>query len=297
MQSDTPRGHSDASWDDYRLLLATVQARSFQGAGQALRLSTSTVSRRIAALERRMGAPLFERLPHGVVPTAHGQLLADVAHKLASELTRAERQLGSLDSDAVGRVRLTAGEGFGEALVPLVAEFRQLHPEIDVELSIDARLYDLAAGEADLALRMPRPTERGILARKLGSLRFGLFASHVYLARRGTPHTLAELERHEFIGFAGSLAHMLPARFLAELALERTAVRVNSTPLVRQAVLAHLGIGVLATVTTDLVRVLPELRSEALALWLARHPRTRGVTRVERLARFLGERIGRSLSD
>src|SRR4051794_15830924 len=126
MQSESRVGNGDASWDDYRLLLATVQARSFQAAGKALQLSTSTVSRRVAALERRLGAELFERLPHGVVPTAQGQLLAHVAHQLASELVRAERQLENLDSEAVGRVHLTAGEGFGEALVPLVAEFRQL---------------------------------------------------------------------------------------------------------------------------------------------------------------------------
>lgn len=282
---------SELSWDDYRLLLATLRKLSFQAAAAELGLATSTVSRRIGALEQRVGARLFERVPHGVQPTAAGRLLATVAQSLESELERAEHRVASLDTGLSGRVRLTAGEGFGDSLVPLVAEFRRQYPQIDVELSIDVRTYDLAKGEADLAIRIPRPTEKGLRTRKLGALHFGLFASAQYLQRRGTPRSTRELEPHEFIGFAGSLQGMLPARFLAQFQVTRFSVLVNSTPLLRLAARSHLGIAVLVTDSVDLVRVLPAYQSPPLELWLARHPSTRGVRRIDRLADFLAAQM------
>jgi DNA-binding transcriptional LysR family regulator len=291
MQSSNDSFDPDAGWDDYRVLLVAERTASFQAAAHELATSTSTVSRRISAWERRLGTKLFERRPHGVVPTAAGRLLAAVARKLQDEMQRGEHALKNLDPGLAGKVRITAGEGFGEALVPLVAEFRALRPQIDVELAIDTRTYNLAQGEADLAIRIPRPPERGLLVRKLGTLRFGLFASSVYLLRRGTPESLADLASHDFIGFAGTLADMLPARFLRTLDVERFAVRVNSTPLVRLSALNHLGIGVLVTATNDLVRVLPERASPPLEVWLARHPSTRSVRRVDAFSDFLAARV------
>jgi DNA-binding transcriptional LysR family regulator len=278
---------SDVSWDDYRLLLATLRKASFQAAAAQLGLATSTVSRRIGALEQRVGARLFERVPHGVQPTAAGRLLASVAQGLEAELERGEHRVASLDTGLNGRVRLTAGEGFGVALVPLVAEFRRQYPQIDVELTIDTRAYDLAKGEADLAIRIPRPRERGLRVRRICSLRFGLFASAQYLAQRGLPRNVGELARHDFIGFAGALQGMLPASFLAQFAATRWSVLVNSTPLVGLAARNHLGLAALVTTTTDLVRVLPAHESEPLEVWLARHASTRGVRRIDCLADFL----------
>jgi DNA-binding transcriptional LysR family regulator len=297
MQSRLRASDPLVSWDDYRLLLATARTLSFQAAARELQLATSTVSRRIAALERRMGTLLFDRQPHGVLATAAGRLLASVAQTLEAELQRGEHQVGALETGLAGKVRLTAGEGFGDALVPMVAEFRALHPQIDVELAIDARIYDLAQGEADLAIRIPRPSERGLRVRKLGALRFGLYASATYLARHGHPRSLRELAGHDFIGFAGNLVGMAPARFLQELAVSRFAVRVNSTPLVRLSALCHLGIAVLSTTTSDLTRVLPAQESAALDVWLARHPSTAQVRRVSRLAEFLSAQLlGRAAS-
>ncbi len=287
---------SEVSWDDYRLLLATSRKLSFQGAAAALGVATSTVSRRIALLERRTHSLLFERLPHGVKLTAAGRMLTSVAQALEAELTRGERQLSNLDTGLGGRVRLTAGDGFGEPLVPLVAEFRRRYPQIEVELAIDMRAFDLARGEADLALRVPKPRGPGLRARKLANLRFGLFASRAYLAQRGIPRCLADLKQHDFIGRATDAPGMMPSELLERLGIERYAVRVNNPVLVPTAVRADLGIGVLVTSTADLVRVLPELESPPMELWLARHESTRGVRRIDTLADFLAEGLKRAAS-
>jgi DNA-binding transcriptional LysR family regulator len=284
---------TDVSWDDYRLLLATVRGASFQAAAQELGVATSTVSRRIAAWERRLGAPLFERVPHGVQPTAAGNLLAQVAQTLENEMRRGEHRVANLDTGLSGRVRLTAGEGFGDALMPLVAQFRADYPQIDLELAIDSRMYDLSKGEADLALRIPKPSEPGLRARKLLTLRFGLFASAKYLARRGVPGKVSELERHDLIGFSGQLSNMLAARLWSELGVKHFSVRVNSTPLLRLAVENQLGIGILVTSAQGLTRVLPQLETPAVDVWLARHPSTLGVRRIDRLAEFLSEHVRR----
>jgi DNA-binding transcriptional LysR family regulator len=282
---------SDVCWDDYRLLLATSRKLSFQAAAQELGVATSTVSRRVAALEQRTRSQLFERVPHGVRPTAAGRMLAAVAQSLEAELARGEHQLTNLDTGLSGPVKLTAGDGFGEPLVPMVAEFKRRYPQIEVELAIDTRVFDLARGEADLALRMPKPRGPGLRARKLATLRFGLYASQVYLTRRGVPRTVADLKQHDLIGRASDGGNMAPSGLLDRLGIERFAVRVNNPVLVRTAVLAHLGIGVLVTGTHDLVRVLPALESAPLELWLARHESTRGVRRVDTLAEFLAERV------
>ncbi|MFT3921801.1 MAG: LysR family transcriptional regulator [Myxococcales bacterium] len=297
MQSANTSNAGHVSWDDYRILEATARTRSFQSAAQSLGIATSTVSRRVAALERRLGVRLVERRPHGVVLTSSGRLLAGAASSMEAMMQRAEHGVANLDSRLSGRVRLTAGEGFGDALVPVVAEFRALYPQIDLELAIDTRIYDLSRGEADLAIRVPRPRERGLRVSKLGSLRFGLFASADYVKRRGLPRNVGDLDAHDFVGFAGSLVDMLPARFLADLAVERFAVRVNSTPLVRQSVALHLGIGVLVTTTSGLVRVLPDRATAPLDVWLVRHASTQGVRRVDCLAAFLRSRLAQLARD
>src|SRR5579862_1952257 len=176
------------SWDHYRTLLAVLAEGSLSGAARTLGLGQPTVGRHIETLEEELGAPLFTRSAGGLAPTEAALALRPHAEAMAAAAEALVRT-ASGEADAVrGVIRVTASDVIGvEVLPPMLAAFHEANPEVVIELNLANRQEDLLRREADIAVRMVRPTQNALLARRVGAVRLGLFAHRRYVEAHGKP--------------------------------------------------------------------------------------------------------------
>lgn len=274
--------NSVPDWDAYRVFLHVVDRGSFSRAAGELGISQPTVSRRIEELERALDTRLVVRRSRGVVPTPAGERILAEARRMASSATAASRLASagtSASASAIRRVRISATEGLGAIWLPQHVEaLRGGDPTLAIELVIDNASTDLASRHADLAIRLFRPRQPDLVAKRVGTLGFGLYASPRYLATHPAPRRLADLARHDHVGFLerGSLTLPSYMRWLRRLVPpERFVSSASSLLGMFELARAHQGIvlGTIALLETDrrLVRVLPRARDGHLA----RDPRRR----------------------
>ncbi|NOU28723.1 MAG: LysR family transcriptional regulator, partial [Polyangiaceae bacterium] len=187
------------NWDDVRVFLAVAQKRSLALGAKDAGLDRSTASRRIGALEASLGARLFLRTRDGLRPSPVGDRLLLHADRMAEE-ARAFR-VSAEDTGAVaGRVRIATTESLAAMLVREgLLDLRQRYPRLELELLGANRVFDLARGEADLALRVTKVSEPSLRVKRVAKLPFALFASESYVRRRGRPKSEAELAGHDVI--------------------------------------------------------------------------------------------------
>ena len=203
------------SWDDLQVFLATVRTGSYASAARALGVDPTTVGRRISALEAKLGARLFDRTPHRLEPTAVAMAIVPRAERIDAEVLAVEREASGADARVTGPVRITGSDGVvNEILVPALLALRQRHPGLAIELRAETRVLDLSRRETDVAIRLVRPTQASLIARRMGLLGFGIYAARSYLDRRATPRSLADTADHDWIGFEAELDH-LPAGAVA----------------------------------------------------------------------------------
>ena len=285
------------AWDDLRIFLAVHRARSHAGAARALRTASTTVGRRLAALEGAVGARLFTRTPEGLAPSAAAQRLLTHAERVEVEVLEAERALSGVDARPTGSVRVTTGDGFAAFVVaPALPAFLAAHPGLTLDLRPVARALDLTRGEADVAVRLFRPRERSLVARRLGTERYALFAAPAYLARRGTPRHPRDLARHDLILYEQDLDRMRTQAWVRQTAPgARIAVRTGTTTTMHAACAAGAGIALLtaSTVRDDpaFSAVLPSLRPPTNEIWAVTHPDLRSTARVAAVLRWLEELV------
>jgi DNA-binding transcriptional LysR family regulator len=285
------------AWDDLRIFLAVQRARSHAGAARALRTASTTIGRRLTAMEAEVGARFFTRTPEGLAPTAAAQRLLPHAERVEAEVLEAERALSGADAKPTGPVSVTTGDGFAAFVVaPALPAFLRAHPGLALELRPGARAFDLTRGEADVAVRLFRPRERSLVARRLGLERYGLFAAPDYLARRGTPRSPQDLARHDLITFDREMDRARTQTWLRQTAPgARVAVRIGTTTSLHAACAAGAGIALL---TASYVRgdpafapVLPSLRPPANEIWAVTHPDLRSTARVAAVLRWLEDLV------
>ena len=266
---------SDPSWDLYRTFLAVAQERSLSGAARTLGLAQPTVGRHIDALEDAVGFQLFTRSQHGLAPTEAAEELRPYAESL-SATAAALLRVASAQGDTVrGVVRMTASEIVGAEIVPpILAGLREQYPHLVIELVLSNTMEDLLRRDADIAVRMVKPTQGALVAKHLGPIDVGLHAHRRYLARHGTPAALEDLGRHALIGFDRESA---PIRSMMKrvggLQRQNFTLRANSDLAQLAAIRAGYGIGfcqVRLAEREGLVRVLPETVL-TLDTWLAMH--------------------------
>lgn len=285
------------AWDDLRVFLAVHRARSHAAAGRALRVAPTTVGRRLAALEAAVGARLFTRGPEGLMATEASRALLARAERMEAEVLEAERELSGADARPTGSVRITTGDGFATyILAPALPAFLAAHPGLSVEVRAEGRALDISRGEADVALRLFRPRERSLVARRLGVERYGLFAAPAYLARRGTPRVARDLAGHDLVLYDRELDRLRTQIWFRQAAAgARIAVRANTTTLLQAACAAGAGIASLTAsyVRGDprYVRVLPRLEPPPNDLWAVTHPDLRSTARVAAILRFLEQLV------
>ena len=256
-------------WNDLRYLLALAQHGSTLAAGRALRVDPSTVQRRVAELERRIGQSLVQRETAGYRLTEFGQALLPHARQVAQAVEALEQHLESARREAVGVIRVTCPEPLVSRLAAsgLLDRVHARYPGLHVEFVMSDRYLDLAKGEIDVALRSGDTVDGALIGRKIGDSLWAVYASRAYVALHGQPRSVDELARHALVGFDAAMSGHRAAVWLRSVApAARMAARNDSVLGVLQSVKAGVGIAPLPTAIADaeqeLVRVLgpvPEL--------------------------------------
>lgn len=276
---------TEPNWDLYRSFLSVLREGSLSGAARTLGLTQPTVGRHIDTLEQALGMSLFTRSQAGFIATDDAWALQPYAETLAATsaaLLRAASARGRGANDTItGTVRVTASEAMGvEVLTPILARLRDSHPGITVELSISNRIENLLRRDADIAVRMQRPEQDVLVARRIGNIDLGLHARRDYLERHGTPGGWEDMAGHALIHVDSENAFTRKLEpLLVGLKACRSALRSDSDLVHLSAIRAGLGIGIcqvrLAQRDPSLVRVLPELLTIPLDTWLAMHENLR----------------------
>ncbi|MEB2317394.1 MAG: LysR family transcriptional regulator [Pseudomonadota bacterium] len=293
-------------WTLYRTFLGVLREGSLSGAARTLGITQPTAGRHVAALERALRVVLFTRSPSGLQPTEAALALQPLVKAMAdtaAALERAASARGEGGDDALrGVVRITASDVIGlEVLPPVLARLRERHRALVLELALTDRVEDLLHGEADIAVRMVRPGQERLIARRIGEVELGMHASRGYIARHGAPGDVQELLGHSLVGFDRETPFLRDAaRRLGGIGRETFALRCDSNAAQLAMIRAGAGIGMcqvaLAGRGEPLVRVLPEAFSLRLEVWLTMHedlrhsPRCRVV--FDALARALGAYVG-----
>ncbi len=183
------------------LFATVIEQGSFSAAGRVLDMSPSAVARAIDRIEARLGVRLLLRSTRALSLTAEGLTYLQAARRILADLNDAEQQIADQGSPR-GRLRVTAALSHGRlCVVPLLGKFVALHPGILVDIALTDTLVDVAAGQADVAVRFGPLPDSALTARKLGETRRVIVASRDYLARYGTPEVPEDLHRHNCLNF------------------------------------------------------------------------------------------------
>ncbi|MGO9604680.1 MAG: LysR family transcriptional regulator [Candidatus Binataceae bacterium] len=285
-------------WDDLRFFLAAARGGSLSAAAHELSVNYTTVSRRLAALQRRLGATLLQRTPDGLALTTAGEAVMALCERMEGTATELERRAAGKDRAPAGLVSVTATETFASRfIIPALASLRERHPEIEIELIPDYRRLDLSRRQADLAIRNLKPDDPRLVCRRIAGFGLSLYASSDYLARRRKPRRGEGLAHHELVAWT----YILPARrsqFMGEnIDGARISFRSNSTSALVRAVAEGFGIGFLPCYLADaepgLIRLWPEVPSVMQPLWLIHHEDLRRVARIKIVADAIADAFRR----
>lgn len=285
---------SAPTWDLYQAFLAVMETGSLSGASRALSVAQPTVRRQIEALEHALKAPLFTRAPNGLTPTETAHATLPHARAIAASAHALVRAASAPADGAGGTVRITASDIVGAEVLPaMLARHRDAHPEVAIELVLDDRTQDVLRREADVAIRMVAPTQKGLVQRKAAVIELGFYATAGYLAKHPPPRRVEELRSHALIGPDRSRP-MLAAFAASGLALGPSdfALRTDSTLAQLGAVRSGFGIGICQVpLASTLVRVLPSMRF-TLEAWVVTHEDLRHVARIRSVTDHLVRELG-----
>ncbi len=287
-------------WNDLRYFLAVAESGSTLAAGRTLRVSQTTVARRIAALEEALGLALFERRQAGYTLTPAGEALLAPARQLSGAASAVSEAAAALSREASGTVRLTTLEIYAvTVLPPILRDLHAAHPTIHIELDTSEEARDLAAGAADVALRGSNaPSGGGLVGRRIAPDPWTLYCSRSYAEAHGVPRNRAELARHPLIGGGGEKVWRMYRAWLQRHGLEgNVAIHHDTMTGLLAAMRSGFGLAVLPSFVgdhdPDLVRCLPPIDGDPAALWLLTHERVRHTPRVRLVLDFLYDGLTR----
>ncbi len=289
----------DLDWNLLKSFLAVAETGSLTAAAKQLDASQPTLGRHVAELEAKMGTTLLRRTPRGQEVTEAGAaFLADVrAMREASDAIL--RRASGAEKQIRGTVRITASVMIGSVVLPrIVARLRSDHPDLEIEIVATDSVDNLLRRDADIAIRMVRPTQVDLVARHIGDIPLVAGATRDYLDRRGRPLQATDLLDHDILGFDRDDA--LQRGFAAfGVAIDRTffKVRCDNHLVLWQAMKNGAGIGFgqqpLFAADPELETVLPDLDLPALPVWLTAHRDIRHAPRI----RAVLERLEADLTD
>ncbi|TFW28929.1 LysR family transcriptional regulator [Massilia horti] len=292
----------DLDWNLIRAFLAVVDTGSMTAAAALFGASQPTLSRKIDELESCIGAALFERTARGLSLTAAGEALVDPARQMKQGAQALSLTALGQAQQLQGSVRLTTSEMAAAYLLPdILADLRRRHPQIQIELSVSNHLENLLERHADIAIRFTRPTQTGLIARRIGTLEIGAFARTDYIAKFGGMVDQQRLGSYDWIGYDSSDALLRGFREVG-VPVERDffCIRCDNHIAGWQMALAGAGIcfapSIVAARWPEMQMVMPASLVPALPLWLTAHRELRGSRRIklvfDALANGLAQALG-----
>jgi DNA-binding transcriptional LysR family regulator len=276
----------EPGWELFRTFLEVIRDGSLSGAARKLALTQPTVGRHIDALEAALGLSLFSRSPLGLKATPAALELVGYAETMAAASAALRRAASGGAKADRGTVRITASEMVGcEVLPPILARFRDSHPGITLELALNNRNEDLLRRDADIAVRMVRPRQKSLVARRIGKSNIGLYAHRHYLEKYGAPKAVSDLEGHCLIGFdRNDLGFRSLGRVPRAMTRDNFGFRCDSDPAQFAALRAGVGVGGcqhnIARRYPDLIPILPKTIEFEMEIWLAMHEDMKSTGRV-----------------
>jgi len=286
-------------WDKLKTFHAAAEAGSLTGAAEALTLSQSAVSRQISALETEMGVKLFHRHTRGLLLTEPGRVLFEASREVAGKIALAEANVLDCRDEPSGLLRVTAPTAMGAIwLAPRLARFQNAYPQIRIRLLLVDHELDIANLEADVALRPWSATQNELIQRKLMIVDQHMYASEEYLARKGMPESLEDLDRHSFVGYGPrSLAPIPNLNWHLDVGLESgqkprepnlEASTINGMMKLAEAGLGLVGLpDYVARENEHLTRVLPEIEGPPFEVFLIFPEELRASRRVKAFRDFI----------
>jgi DNA-binding transcriptional LysR family regulator len=280
---------STVQWSDVQVFLAVCARGSLGAAAAQLGVNHSTVLRRLGRLEESLRVRLFDRLPGGYTLTEQGLRYAAALAGLDDQLGSAERAVSGDDGALEGRVRLTIADALLPLVLPALAAFRRQHPAVQIELLQGNAFLSLAQREADIAVRGANRVPDTLVGQPVGTIRTALYGvAERFAAGEGIDPDWP------WIGHTEALAQLASARWVADnVAAERVVMRVDSLPLLADAVAAGIGVGwvlqPLAVGRPGLAQLQPPPAAFDTRIWVLWHPELRRVARVRVLAEHLAQ--------
>jgi len=286
-------------WDKLRIFHAVADAGSLTHAGDTLHLSQSAVSRQIRALEDSLNTTLFHRHARGLILTEQGELLFDATKSMNKRLEAASARIRDSEEEAFGDLRVTTTTGFGTLwLAPRLPKLYEKYPDLKIDLMLEERVLDLPMREADVAIRMKEPSQADLIRKRLMSVRMRLYASKAYIEKNGTPETIEDMSEHRLICQSLNSIQVAAGATLVQHLMTQdipNLLTVNNYFGVLQGILNNIGIGVLPDYVTedfrDLVRVLPDLESGEVPVFLAYPEEMRQSKRISAFRDFVQDEI------
>lgn len=289
------------NWSYWRTFLAVLETGSLSAAARHLSLTQPTVGRHIDNLEQALAEPLFVRSQDGLMPTPLALTLKPKAETMSMSAHALKRLAKTQGSRLKGTVRITASEIVGVEILPsILHQFRNEHPDVDLELVLNNAQDDLLNQDADIAVRMVRPQQKRLLAKKIGKVSIGLFAHRNYLNNRELPKGMVELADYHLIGIDRDIERWNKISIAGRsITANHLSFRCDSDIGQLAALRQGLGIGAcqkkIAEKEDDLIAILPNQISFDLEMWVVMHEdlKTHGSYRavfnhfVEQLTRLI----------
>jgi DNA-binding transcriptional LysR family regulator len=294
--------NQDPGWELYRSFLEVMRDGSLSAAARRLGTTQPTIGRHIAALEASLNLPLFTRSQRGLSPTQAAFELLPHAQAMAAAAAAITRAASGASGADHGTIRITASEIIGcEVLPAILADFRRQYPHITLELTLSNRNENLLRRDADIAVRMTRPTQKALLAQRIGIVAIGLYAHQSYIDAFGAPASLAGLDGHCVIGFdQDDHAYRALGSQTASFTRENFRFRCDHDTAQLAALRAGLGIGgcqtPIAARTPELIRILPDAINFKLEMWLAMHEDLKATKRIRLLFDHLRDGLTRYIA-
>jgi DNA-binding transcriptional LysR family regulator len=285
------------NWDEIRTALYVAKLGTVSGAAEAMGVHHATVIRHIDALEKRLGAKLFQRHSRGYTPTESGRDLLDVAQTTQEQFAQLSNRIKGQGDKIAGELVVTSLEELAPQLSPVLTDFQAEHPDLSIRYLTGGRIFKLEYGEAHIAIRAARfgtrPEQPDNVVQPFIKISMRLMAAQSYISRHGLPQDESDLANHHFVGLAEGTTRAPFNEWLSELAApNRIQYRVEGSAAYRHAILAGAGIGFVnrADAQADLIEVSPQKPHWSTELFLVTHVDLHRTNKVQAFLTYLKNR-------